>query len=362
MEALWSAFVVVNTAGILLFGDWATVPFHFIWIGLALLYGWRVWGSRATALALGTVVVLTGFAMLDEVVIGRQAPDELTEIPLMAVVFVVMVWYVRRGVDARERYRQVSEHNLALLHRQRQFVQDASHVLRTPLAIALGHAELIRRTAADPTIAGDLDVVIDELRRLKHISDRLLALAATEQPDFLHPLGTRIDHLVIQACSHWAPTHPEVVLGPVEAVSATVDPTHVRDAVDELISNAVRHCPPGTPITLSLCRRDDEVAVRVADEGPGIPADDHPRVMERSTRHGDQGPRDGLGLGLALVTAIAEAHGGRLTLDSAPGRGSVFEVWLPLDTARAVPASDPVGPDTAGRVDGGTAARLSATW
>ena len=330
VELLWIAFVVGNTVGILFFREWATVPFHFVWIGLSLLYGWRVWEIRATSAALASVVLLTGVALLDDVIAGDQALDELTEIPLMAAVFVVMVWYVRRNVAAREQVHRVSEHNLALLHRQRQFVHDVSHELRTPLTIALGHAELVRRTTHEPVVAGDLDVIIDELNRLKHISDRLLALAASEQPDFLHRSPTRVDALVAWTWSSWSPTHPAILLGTLAPVSTSLDPAQVRNALDELISNAVRHTPPGTPITLSVSRVDSAVVLSVADRGPGIPYEAQERIFDRFARLGGRDPQGGIGLGLALVKAIAEAHGGRLSLTSAPGSGATFALWLPL--------------------------------
>ena len=230
VEVLWVAFVIVNTAGIVRFSDWATVPFHFVWIGLSLMYGWRVWKSPGTAVALVTVIFLTGMALAKDVVDGRQAADELTELPLMGIVFVVMVWYVRRAVAGREQIRRISEHNLALLQRQRELVQDVSHVLRTPLTIALGHAELLLRGSRDSETARDLTVVIDELTRLKHVSDRLLALAASEQPDFLQGVETRVDRLVTQAASSWSSSHPAVVLGRLAPVSALrrSDPAAVR--------------------------------------------------------------------------------------------------------------------------------------
>jgi signal transduction histidine kinase len=343
VEVLWILFVVANTVAMVVFREWATVPFHLVWIGLSLLYGWRVWSLPTTFVALGLVILVTGFAMVDDVVVGGQPVDELSEIPLMSAVFVVMVWYVRHAVAASDEIARVSQHNLALLHRQREFIQDASHLLRTPLTIALGHAELMRATSDQPV--EDLDVVIDELNRLKHISDRLLAMAATEQPDFIHTVDTSIGDVVTHTWSHWSTTHPELTLGPVAAVRVPHDPERVRDGLDELISNAIRHTPPGTPITLSASWSDGGVAVSVADEGPGIPRDQQALVFNRFARTGRRDRPAGLGLGLALVRAIAEAHGGRLSMRSASGRGTTFALWLPLaGTARSLPGEVQPGP------------------
>jgi signal transduction histidine kinase len=348
-EALWAAFVAVNTVGILIFGEWATVPFHFIWIGLSLMYGWRVWSVGATGWALAAVIVLTGGAMINEVLLGRQAVDELTEIPLMSVVFWVMVWYVRRAVAARELFRQVSEYNMALLRQQRLLVQDASHVLRTPLTIALGHAELFRRTTSDTERAADLDVVIDELNHLKHISDRLLALAALDQPDFLRPVRSRMDDLVIQVWSRWSTTHAEVLLGGLVALEVAHDDLQVREALDELISNAVRHCPPGTPVTVAMSVVDGGVRISVADRGPGIPVEDRVRIFDRFAQAESSTSRRGVGLGLAFVRAIADGHSGTVSLGQTVGGGSTFALWLPGRATRPTAADDaaPVAADTA---------------
>ncbi len=340
VEVLWVAFVIVNTVGILRFSDWATVPFHFVWIGLSLLYGWRVWKTPGTAVALVTVIFLTGLALTKDVVDGRQSPDELTELPLMGIVFVVMVWYVRRAVAGREQIRRISEHNLALLQRQRELVQDVSHVLRTPLTIALGHAELLLRGTRDPGTTRDLTVVIDELTRLKHVSDRLLALAASEQPDFLQGVETRVDRLVTQAASSWSSSHPAVVLGRLAPVSALLDPTQLRSALDELVNNAVRHNPPGTPVVLSVSSVDSEVSIAVTDRGSGILREAQPRIFDRFVRLSKTHEDGSLGLGLALVKAIAEAHGGRLHLHSVPGAGTTFTLRLPAEGGIAPKTGD----------------------
>lgn len=323
------AFVLASTAAAVSFREWATVPFHFIWIGLTLLYGWRVWRIRATLLTLGAVILLTGFALLDDVFHGTQPAEELTEIPLMAVVFLVMVWYVRRHVAAREQARLVSERNLALLNQQRRLIQDASHVLRTPLTIAMGHAELMLRAATEPAATHDLRIIVGELHRLKTISDRLLALAAIEQPDFLHTFETPIGDLVTQVWSRWSSTSPRVRLGAVLDESVRLDPAHVADALDELISNALVHTPASAAVTVSVSREDGWVALTVADEGQGIPEAEQDRIFERFARADATNGHKGLGLGLALVKAIAEAHGGFVALRRAPGHGSIFELRLP---------------------------------
>ena len=146
-DIAWVLFSLANLYAMLLWPDWETVPFHFIWVSLTILYGFRVWKARPTTVILAFVMVLTGTLIWIDVARGVTSLDELTEVPLMAAMFVAMVWHARRRLTAMEETERVSLANLRLLERERRFVQDASHELRTPITVALGHAELIQRIA-----------------------------------------------------------------------------------------------------------------------------------------------------------------------------------------------------------------------
>lgn len=333
VDILWWLFVAINTWAMVVLRAWATVPFHFIWIGVTLMYGWRVWSTKVTALSLLVIVVVTGVTMLDDVVRGYQEPDELTEIPLMATVFVVMVVYVQRRVTAQRETEQIAAHNLALVEQSRTLVQNASHVLRTPLTIALGHAELVQKAATSSGTAEDAEVVVNELSRLKQITDRFLGLAKSEQPDFLYPVETAIGELVSTTVRRWMATHPHVGLGVVKSEVMSLDPGRVAEALDELIGNAVVHCP-AAPVEVSGSRRADRYVISVADRGPGVPPGMTSSVFDRFTHGTDTRPR-GAGLGLAIVKAVSEGHGGTVTVRSRRGGGSVFEMALPF--AQLVP-------------------------
>jgi signal transduction histidine kinase len=328
VDILWWCFVAINAWAILMLRAWATVPFHFIWIGVTLMYGWRVWSLKVTFLSLSVIVVVTAVTMLVEVVHGYQEPDELTEIPLMATVFLVMVVYVRRRVAAQQETEQIAAHNLALVEQSRTLVQNASHVLRTPLTIALGHAELLQQAAMSSEMTEDAHVVVDELNRLKQITDRFLRLAKSEQPDFLYRVETAVGELVSATATRWMATHPLVRLGVVEREVMTLDPARVGEALDELIGNAIVHCP-ASPVEVSGSRRADRYVISVADRGPGVPPGMTTSVFDRFT-HGTESKPRGAGLGLAIVKAVSEGHGGTVNVRSRRGRGSVFEMALPL--------------------------------
>lgn len=332
VDGAWLAFAAANLVAMALVPRWETVPFHFIWVSLTIVYGYRVWGASKTTLVLGAVVLSTGALLVYDVLREGELIDELTEVPLMGAMFLAMVWHAQRRRSAMEGLRRVSDANLRLLQRQRQFVQDASHELRTPITVALGHAELIERGGGDPEAAEDARVVIDELLRLRRLADRLLLLATTEDPDFLSRSSVDVAELLAAALQRWAPIDRGWRLDPVEAATVDGDPDRLGLALDALVENAVKHTCPGDEIRLGSRRSGNQVAITVADSGAGMPADQLATIFERFARLDQARTRDrgGVGLGLAIVQAIARAHGGTVQVRSALGGGSVFELALPL--------------------------------
>ncbi|HEX3931058.1 MAG TPA: HAMP domain-containing sensor histidine kinase [Nocardioides sp.] len=340
VDVAWWCFVAANAWGMLMLRDWATVPFHFIWIGVSLMYGWRVWTMKVTVISLAVIVVLTGAALVVDVAHGFQEPDELTEIPLMSAVFLVMVLHVRHRVTAQQETERIAAHNLTLVEQSRIMVQNTSHALRTPLTIALGHAELLQRTATDAETVEDARVVVAELNRLKSISDRFLRLARSEQPDFLYPVQTAMGGLVATTVARWTAVHASVQTGVLQDDVLPVDPTHVAEAIDEMIGNAIAHCPPSTPVEVTARRAADHYVISVADRGPGVPDSLADSLFERFNR-GQGASSSGAGLGLAIVKAITEGHGGWVDVRHRVGGGTVFAMSLP----HAVPARDLIGSD-----------------
>ena len=334
LDVAWVVFAVANLVAMALVPQWETVPFHFIWVSLTIVYGYRVWGSFQTSLVLTAVVVATGALLVYDVLRQAELADELTEVPLMGAMFLAMVWHAQRRRSAMEDLRRVSDANLRLLERERQFVQDASHELRTPITVALGHAELVERASRDPEPAEDARIVVDELLRLRRLADRLLLLATSEDPDFLSRSPVDIGQLLAAALQRWAPIDRSWRLEPPDPAIVVGDPDRLGLALDALIENAVKHTGPGDVIRLASRRRGDQVAIIVVDSGTGMPADRLATIFERFARLDDGRSRDrgGTGLGLAIVRAIAQAHGGTVQVKSAVGTGSTFELVLPLES------------------------------
>ncbi len=336
IDLAWGAFALANLGGMLLYPSWETVPFHFIWVSVTLLYGFRVWKVKPTMWALAGVMAASAAFIGIDVGRGFQPIDEITEVPLMAAMFLAMVWHARRRLASMEEMKLVSEHNMRLLQRERQFLQDASHELRTPITIALGHVELIQRSTTDPLIAEDAAIAVDELMRLRRLGDGLLLLASADHPDFLRKVPADIQTLVTQALHRWSATPRSWTTGQLAPARVDVDLERVELALDALIDNAVKHTDTRDAIELSATRDATMASIRVSDQGAGIPPEDQARLFDRFTRLDSSRNREagGVGLGLAIVSAIAEAHGGSVSVQSEVGKGSTFILTLPLSNGR----------------------------
>ena len=359
VDVAWVLFSVVNLIFILVFSHWETIPFHFIWISLTLLYGFRVWATRPTLWVLAVVMLTTFAAISWDVYKGAQSVDELNEVPLMAMMFWLMVWHAQRRLDADHERDLVSDENARLLATQRRFLQDASHQLRTPITIALGHAELLAGELTDRTERRDIQVVVGELTRLRRLGERLLVIAASEDPDFLRPEPIALDRFTMDVIRRWRPTADrQWELGRLDAVTIGADRERLGLAVDALLENAVRHTGDGDTIQLSVLvsRPDLPVRMIVADTGQGIAPSELEYIFDRFRTGSPPGGAatgtgsKGTGLGLALVRAVAHAHGGDVRVRSTPGVGSEFEMVLPAPAVStgamypALPLSWSAGP------------------
>jgi signal transduction histidine kinase len=338
-DIAWVAFVLLNLAAMQLVPAWQTVPFLIIWISLTAIYGWRLWQLGSALATVLAITLTTGGLIGWQVLRGKQDGDYLAEVPLLALLFVVMVWHSQRRVAAMEEMKRVSDHNVVLLEQQRQFLQDASHELGTPIAIALGHAELIERAATDRAIAADAKIAVHELLRMRRLTSRLLLLASTDGPEFLRLASVDVEEIVVEALRRWNHIERRWSVGTLEETWVHGDADRLTLAIDALIENAVDHTEPGGRIELSASRDGDQVVLAVADEGSGIPASEVDRIFSRFSRIDAGRNREAgrFGLGLAIVKAIAQAHQGTVHVQSAPGQGSIFRLRIP-SSARTLAA------------------------
>jgi signal transduction histidine kinase len=329
VDIAWVIFVGLNLAAMRLLPDWQTVPFLIIWVSLTVIYGFRMWRLQPTIMTLAAVTVATGGVIGVQVLQGQEEGQYLVEVPLIAMMFLVMVWHGRRRLA-------VMGENLRLLEQQRRFIQDASHELGTPITVALGHTQLIEQAATDPVIADDARVVADELLRLRRLAARLLLLASAGSPDFLDLAPVEVNPLMVDALNRWTQTPRRWWHGLGAEATVLGDRDRLALALDALIENAVSHTDTESHIELSSHLEGASVVLGVADSGDGIPAAELERIFDRFARVDPHRNRKagGVGLGLAIVKAIAEAHHGSVRAHSTPGQGSLFEMVLPQSTAR----------------------------
>jgi signal transduction histidine kinase len=320
-ELLWAAFAAANVGAMIGLHEWQTVPFHFVWVSLTILYGFRVWKPLPTAAVLVVVCLATGYALLTKVLATGEGIDEMTEVPLMSAMFLAMVWHARRRDAALREARAAAE-------REREFIRDASHLLRTPITVARGHAELVAATTSGQE-GRDLEVVVEELGRLSRISDRLLLLATAEHPHFTTVRDVRMGSLVKSTVERWS-VAADRDWGCESGCHGTVrgDEERLVAAIDAIIENAVKHTRSGDRITVRGRAEGDQAVLEVADGGAGIPPETLPRIFERFVRGAPNG-NGGTGLGLPIVKAIVEAHGGSIAVASAPGEGTTVRLRLP---------------------------------
>jgi signal transduction histidine kinase len=234
---------------------------------------------------------------------------------------------------------------------QRQFLDDASHELRTPLTtIRASASALLRNGPYAPTPSpvrgggGDgpdeLVAIARESERMGRLVTDLLALARADACQVLARRPLMIDTLLVdvyQQARYQAP-HVKLSIGDLEQVELLGDPDRLKQLLLNLVDNACRYTPDGGTVTLGLVERDGVASLSVSDTGPGIPAEDLPHIFERFYRADHARSREvgGTGLGLAIGQVIAEAHGGRIEVESGVGVGSTFTVLLPTSTAEMV--------------------------
>jgi len=296
----WLIFAAVNTVAMFVLPGQETIPFHFIYISMALVYGLQPWPLAKTYAVLGVVAATTGVALalhVRENVIGWE---ETAEIPLMALLFLVMVWHVRRRVAAIREARRYADSEHEMREIQKRFVRFASHELRTPVTVGRGFAELIRD--AQPGSQAGQD--------------------ATVKPSVV-PLGAQLERTV----TRWrAAANRDWRLNSTSAV-VLADPQRLETALDSLVENAVRYTDEGGVIELAAYPDEESVVIEVRDDGPGIPDEELAYIFE-SFRSGSS--RGGTGMGLAIVKAIVEAHGGAVSVENLPGGGASFRLRLPV--------------------------------
>lgn len=232
-------------------------------------------------------------------------------------------------------------HDISALKRidsvRRDFVANVSHELRTPLTTLSGYAEALDESGLSPDeVQEHATVIRRQVQRLDALVADLLELARLEETGFApHRERFQASDLLTEVMREWGPRADErgltlEIAGEPE-VTMNGDRGLLRQALANLLENAIKYCRKGDHIEVRARATGDGAELAVTDTGPGIPYDDQPRVFERFYRveKGRSRTNGGTGLGLSIVKHVAEAHGGKVTLESRPGAGATFRITVP---------------------------------
>jgi two-component system OmpR family sensor kinase len=240
-------------------------------------------------------------------------------------------------IEAAFDERRASEERL------RRFVADASHELRTPLTSIRGYAELFRHGAASrpADLAKSMRRIEEESTRMGELVDELLLLARLDQGRPLDRAPVDVTKIALDAVEDARAVQSDrpIDFATTEAQLIEGDQARLRQVAANLLSNALTHTPPRTPVHVRVSGDSDRVLFEVADEGPGLSPEQVERIFDRFFRADPARSRDrgNVGLGLSIAAAIVEAHGGRISVDSTPGRETRFVVSLPRRASPVLP-------------------------
>jgi two-component system, OmpR family, sensor kinase len=323
----WFIFAAANLVLMFELPGLETIPFHLVWFSLALVYGLAPWRLKTMVVALVTVTVATAIALGQHIAAGYIGLEEIAEVPLMASIFLVMVWHVRRRQAALREVEQLAAADRDRAEAQEMFVRRMSHAMRTPITVVRGYTELIRSAHHDPQTVEDTDIVLDELGKLDRGTQRLVTLMTADQPTLRERVD--LDQVLERAARRWVPTAQRCWQVDSAAGMVLVDGDRLETVLDCLLENAVKFSADGDAVSVRGRRDGGYALIEVTDSGVGIPAGDLPHVFDTFHRGENGRLTEGTGLGLSIVRRSVARWGGTVAATSTVGAGSTFTVRIP---------------------------------
>ena len=347
---VWTVWAVGCVAVMLARPGAQTIPYHLGWAGFALAFGLGTWSRWQLVTALAWYTLATGAALERSWLLGHIGWHETTEIPLMFLLTLLMVWHVRRRQAALGHITKLAERDVQACLDREQVMQLTSHELRTPLTIARGYVELLQARAVEAVELEnqqDLSVVADEIERLSRVSERLVRMIRMQDDTTSEMVD--VDEVMAQAVERWRVVADRRWVLEARAGCVLGSPERLRTGLDTLLENAIRYTSVGDTIRLAGSRQLHDVLVGVFDSGIGLTDDQimainsgeesalSPTSAETATgtvagriapAEAEGGLR-GTGLGLSIVRALANARGGTLHASHAPDGGAAMVLTFP---------------------------------
>ncbi|RAJ02932.1 two-component system sensor histidine kinase ArlS [Paenibacillus pabuli] len=294
-------------------------------------------------------IAAVGLSILGASVLSRQFVKPITT--MNATMIQIQQKGLHKRVDVPDQHDELT--NLARMfnrlmdelelsfQQQKQFVEDASHELRTPVAIIEGHINLLKRWGKhDPDILNEsLDVSAQELTRLKTIVNELLLLSQAESGHIAMEAAVDLRQTVQHALANVVQLHPDAAFDIhmefISGIEVKILPQHMEQILRILVDNAVKYSPVTKEIRVQGIRRDNDVCIQVTDKGMGIPAEDLPYVFDRFYRVDKARIREqgGTGLGLAIAERLVKRYNGLIFIDSRVDEGTTVTVLLPTSAS-----------------------------
>ena len=317
------------------------IPYHLIFFVVIVVYGFRVWPLPVTVVVLALVTVLTGSVWQHQHSQGDLDLAEYLEVLLMPMILIGMVWHARRRRRAQLELERQYQRERDRAEAESQFLREAAHAMRNPIAVARGYLELAEDGDEDDARAAR-DAVTAELRRIDRIAGQLLDVAAHPGGDPADRVGVDATALARAGVERWRRTAQRRwtldVTGPATVLAS---PDRLADALDALMENALRFTGTGDRIGV-VCRTTPAgVVLGVEDDGPGIREEDREQVFQRFWRRPAPDGSRGTGLGLAFVATVAAECGGTAHAAPAPGGGAFVYLRLPPAEADAAAVRSP---------------------
>ncbi|MBB1482773.1 HAMP domain-containing histidine kinase [Tessaracoccus sp. MC1865] len=335
----WLALATVCALWMWFVPTFEVVPFHLVWVGFALAYGFEAWDLLPTVLAAVGVSLITGAILVYRASTGHVAWAETTEILLMLMLAGLVVWHVQRREAALTMAGALADRAAQSSARRLRLARLTSHEMRTPLTIAQSYVEMTLDGQEHTDVRERLEVVHDELRRLARASDRLLRMI--QLSDLLERMPVDVDALLRETAHRWASVADRNWMVDSDAGTVTLSAERIRGCLDTLIENAVRYTHKDDTVRLAASTNAGSLWLGVADAGRGFDAALAAAVNARQPHIAHLPPVAGdldlsqTGLGIALVQEIVESRGGRVLVGRSHEGGALVLLILPMDTGTA---------------------------
>jgi len=321
----WVAGAIACAIAMYLLPGQETIPFHLIWLGLCLVYGFTRWRPTEMVVMVATAAVVTGAIMFVHAARGLISWSQTAEVPLSVALAAVIAVYLRRRHLALTELARIAAEDRRRTDARQLMVRQVSHELRTPITIARGYTELVRERVDDPQAVKDTAVVLKELDKLAAITHRLLTVVQLDGEFHREPLALDVE--LARIVRRWIPAAERKWTVACAGGVVPANRDRLEAVLDCLLDNAVRFTATADRIDVTGRVDRHEWSIEIADSGLGMSARDAAALT--AAQPIEKNPLSGTGEGLALVRTVVGAWGGGMSFHAAPDEGTTVLLRFP---------------------------------